>query len=162
MQKIVTSLWFEDQAEVAAQFYTSVFKNSKITGIERFTDEAAIATGEPAGAVMMVEFELNGQLFIALNGSPQIKFTEATSLLVNCDSQAEVDELWAKLTADGGQEGQCGWLKDKYGLSWQIVPTEVLAMLRERDAERSARVFAAVMTMRKLDLAALRRAYDGK
>ncbi len=162
MQKIVTSLWFEDQAEDAAKFYTSVFKNSKITQIERFTDEAAQATGEPAGAVMMVEFELNGQRFMALNGSPQIKFTEATSLLVNCDSQAEVDDLWAKLTADGGQESQCGWLKDKYGLSWQIVPTEVMTMLRDKDVKRSARMFAAVMTMRKLDLAALRQVYEGK
>ncbi len=161
MQKIVTSFWFEKEAEEAAQFYTSLFKNSRITHIERFTDEAAKATGEPAGAVMMVEFELNGQPFMALNGSPQIRFTEASSLLVNCESQAEVDELWAKLTADGGQEGQCGWLKDKYGMSWQIVPTEVMAMLRDKDVKRSARMFAAVMTMRKLDLNVLRKAYEG-
>ncbi len=161
MQKIVTSFWFEKEAEEAAQFYTSLFKNSRITHIERFTDEAAKATGEPAGAVMMVEFELNGQPFMALNGSPQNKFTEAMSLLVNCDSQAEVDELWVRLTADGGQESQCGWLKDKYGVSWQIVPTEVMAMLRDKDVKRSARMFAAVMTMRKLDLNVLRKAYEG-
>ncbi len=161
MQKIVTSFWFADQAEEAAKFYTSLFKNSCITHIECFTDEAAKATGEPAGAVMMVEFELNGQPFMALNGSPQIKFTEAMSLLVNCDSQAEVDDLWAKLTADGGEEGQCGWLKDKYGMSWQIVPTEVMTMLRDKDVQKSARMFAAVMTMRKLDLDVLRKAYAG-
>jgi len=162
MQKFVTSFWFAEQAEEAARFYTSVFKNSRITHIGRFSDEVAAASGQPPGAVMVVEFELNGQLFMALNGSPQIKFTEAMSVAVNCDSQAEVDDLWAKLTANGGEEGHCGWLKDKYGVSWQIVPAEAIAMIRDKDTKKSARMVAALMPMRKLDLAVLRRAFEGK
>jgi predicted 3-demethylubiquinone-9 3-methyltransferase (glyoxalase superfamily) len=155
MQKIVTHLWFNDQAEEAATFYTSLFKDSKITNTSYYPE----GSPGPAGAVMTVEFELNGQTFIALNGGPLFTFSEAISLLVNCESQEEVDELWAKFTEEG-EESQCGWLKDKYGLSWQIVPTELPELLTNPDPAIAQRVMAAMLPMQKIDIAALRQARD--
>ncbi|HET6502064.1 MAG TPA: VOC family protein, partial [Amycolatopsis sp.] len=140
MQKIVTFLWFDDQAEEAAQFYTSLFPNSKITDIQRYGD----AGPGPKGSVMIVNFELDGQAFTALNGGPHFKFTEAISLYVNCESQEEVDELWAKLST-GGEESQCGWLKDKYGLSWQIVPTVLPQLLGDPDPVKAQSVMQAML-----------------
>ncbi len=157
MQKITPFLWFDNNAEDAAKFYTSIFKNSKIGKIARYGD----AGPGPKGTVMTVEFELNGQQFVALNGGPEFKFTEAISFVVNCESQEEIDYFWGKLTA-GGQEVQCGWLKDKFGLSWQIVPTAMPKMLTDPDPAKSQRVMKAMLKMIKIDLPALQRAYDGK
>jgi predicted 3-demethylubiquinone-9 3-methyltransferase (glyoxalase superfamily) len=159
MQKITTFLWFDDKAEEAANFYTSIFENSKIRAITRYREAAANASGRPAGSVMTVVFQLNGQEFIALNGGPHFHFTEAISLVVNCESQAEIDNFWEKLSA-GGQASQCGWLKDKYGLSWQIVPARIEHWLSDKNPEKSARVMSAVLQMRKLDLQTLQDAYD--
>jgi predicted 3-demethylubiquinone-9 3-methyltransferase (glyoxalase superfamily) len=156
--QIYPSLWFDDQAEEAANYYVSIFKNSKILTIARYP---AGAPG-PEGSVMTVDFEVNGHRINAINGGPQFTFTEAVSLLVDCDSQEEVDEYWAKLTADGGQEVQCGWLKDKYGLSWQIVPPGFDEMMLTGDPEKSQRAMQAMMQMKKLDVNELRRAYDGE
>ena len=156
-QKIKTFLWFDKEAEEAAKFYTSIFKNSRITTVSRYDD----AGPGPKGSAMTVAFELEGQEFLALNGGPQFKFTEAISLLVTCDSQAEIDELWSKLTA-GGQESQCGWLKDRYGLSWQIVPSALPHLLQDPDPAKSARVMRAMLQMKKMDLARLERAYRGQ
>jgi predicted 3-demethylubiquinone-9 3-methyltransferase (glyoxalase superfamily) len=153
-QKIVTYLWFDGQAEEAAQHYTSIFKNSKITNVMRYGDGGP----GPKGTVMVVNFQLEGQDFIALNGGPQFKFTEAISLLVNCDSQKEVDELWSNLSA-GGEEGQCGWLKDKFGLSWQIIPTALFELMQDRDPAKSRRVIEAMLRMTKIDIAGLKRAH---
>ncbi|MGZ3457535.1 MAG: VOC family protein [Archangium sp.] len=154
-QKITPFLWFNQEAEDAANFYVSLFKDSKILSVSRYGD-----TGPgPKGSVMTVAFQLAGQQFVALNGGPQFKFTEAISLVVNCDSQEEVDTLWSTLTANGGQEGQCGWLKDKFGLSWQIVPTRFLQMMQDKDPKRSQRVMQAMLTMKKFDLARLEQAY---
>src|SRR5215207_8887059 len=150
MQKITTFLWFDTQAEEAARFYTSLFSNSEIKSVSRYPAEGEEVTGKPAGAVMTVTFELDGQEFIALNGGPQFKFTEAISLLVNCDTQQELDELWSKLSA-GGEEGQCGWLKDKFGLSWQVVTTNLGKLMSDPDPARSQRVMNALMQMKKLD-----------
>lgn len=155
MQKITTYLWFDDQAEEAAKFYTSIFKNSKITGVSYYSEGAP----KPAGTVLAVNFQLEGQDFVALNGGPQYTFTPAISLFVNCASQAEVDELWEKLTA-GGEEVQCGWLTDKFGLTWQIVPDGLLELLDGKDPARSARAMQAMLPMKKLDLAAIQRAYN--
>jgi predicted 3-demethylubiquinone-9 3-methyltransferase (glyoxalase superfamily) len=160
MQKITPFLWFDNQAEEAANFYTSIFKNSKIVNISRYGEEGAKASGRPEGSVMTVTFQLNGQEFTALNGGPVFKFTEAISFFVNCETQEEVDELWEKLT-EGGEEVQCGWLKDKYGVSWQIVPTALMEMLQDKDAERAQRVMKAMLQMRKIDTRALREAYEG-
>jgi predicted 3-demethylubiquinone-9 3-methyltransferase (glyoxalase superfamily) len=159
MQKIQPFLWFDTQAEEAANFYVSVFgQGSKIGKIARYGD-----TGPgPAGSVMTVEFELRGQSFVALNAGPHFKFNEAISFLIHCESQAEVDHFWQALTADGGQESQCGWLKDRFGLSWQVVPTRALELWTDADPARKERAFKAMMTMKKLDLAALVRAADGK
>jgi len=157
MQKITTFLWFNDNAEEAANFYTSIFKDSKITSIARYGD----AGPGPKGSVMIVEFELNGQKFLALNGGPQFPFTEAISLMVNCESQQEVDELWEKLSA-GGQKSACGWLKDKYGLSWQITPIALMQMQKDKDPEKTRRVMEAMMQMTKLDIPTLERAYRGE
>jgi len=154
MQKITTFLWFNGQAEEAANFYTSVFKNSKITSITHYTEVGPI----PAGSVMTVSFELEGQEFIALNGGPGYSFTPAISLFVNCETQAEVDELWEKLTA-GGEEVQCGWLTDKFGLTWQIVPNGLLDLLNGKDPVRSARAAQALYPMKKIDLAVIEQAY---
>src|SRR2546421_2992107 len=151
-QRITPMLWFDTEAEEAANYYCSIFKNSKVTGISRYGE-----TGPGAkGSVMVAEFEIEGQKFTALNGGPQFKFTEAISLVINCDSQEEVDYFWEKLTSDGGQEVMCGWLKDKYGLSWQVVPARVFEWLR--DPKKSDKVMAAVMEMKKLDLSKLEEA----
>ena len=154
MQKITPYLWFDNQAEEAANFYVSLFKNSGILDVSRFGEGGP----GPGGTVMTVSFQLAGQALVALNGGPYFKFTEAISLFVHCETQEEVDELWAKLSA-GGEEGQCGWLKDRYGLSWQIVPTALGEMLNDPDPARGQRVMQAMLQMRKLDIAALRRAY---
>lgn len=159
MQKIVTHLWFDNQAEEAAKFYTSLFKNSKVGQVVHYGDAASQAAGRPKGSVMTVEFELDGQSFYALNGGPLFKLNESVSLFVNCKDQAEIDELWNKLL-DGGQPSQCGWLKDKYGLSWQIVPAALRDMMHDKDPKKVERVMAALMQMSKLDLATLRRAYE--
>jgi predicted 3-demethylubiquinone-9 3-methyltransferase (glyoxalase superfamily) len=157
IQKITPFLWFDHQAEDAARFYTSVFPDSKIEAVTRYSE----AGPGPAGSVMTVGFELDGQKFTALNGGPHFKFTEAVSFVVNCETQQEVDQYWAKLT-EGGQEVQCGWLKDKYGLSWQIVPTVMVEMFKDTDAARSQRVVKAMMQMKKLDIARLQEAYAQK
>jgi len=155
VQKITPFLWYDNNAEEAVSLYISVFKNSKITDITRYGD----AGPGPKGSVMTIAFQLEGQDFIALNGGPMFKFTEAISLSVDCKTQQEVDELWEKLSA-GGQPGQCGWLKDKFGLSWQIVPSALVEMLQDKNAEKSNRVMQAMMQMRKIDVASLRRAYE--
>jgi predicted 3-demethylubiquinone-9 3-methyltransferase (glyoxalase superfamily) len=160
-QKITTFLWFDSQAEEAASFYVSIFKNSRIVGITRYDDESSKAAGRPQGSVMTVVFELDGQVFTALNGGPLFKFTEAISLVVNCESQKEVDYFWDKLTA-GGQEVECGWLKDRYGVSWQITPTALLEMIADKDPEKSRRTMKAMLTMKKLDVEVLKKAYDGR
>jgi len=160
-QKITTFLWFDGQAEEAAQHYVSIFKNSRIIGTTRYDEEASKAAGRPKGSVMTVEFELDGQRFTALNGGPHFKFTEAISLIVHCENQKEVDHFWEKLSA-GGEEVQCGWLKDRYGLSWQVVPDVMLEMLQSKDPEKSRRAMAAMLTMKKLDIAALTKAYEGR
>jgi predicted 3-demethylubiquinone-9 3-methyltransferase (glyoxalase superfamily) len=156
MQKIHPFLWFDTQAEEAATFYASVFRNSKIHKITRYGD----AGPGPNGSVMTVEFELDGQPFIALNGGPHFKFNEAVSFSVDCGDQREVDEYWAKLSA-GGEEGPCGWLKDQYGLSWQINPRVLGEMLGDPDPAKAKRVMEAMLKMKKIDIAALKRAYDG-
>ena len=158
MQKITPFLWFDDQAEEAANFYASIFKNSKVGKITRYEEESARATGRPAGTAMTVEFEIEGQKFVGLNGGPHFKFTEAVSFVVSCETQEEVDYFWNKLTADGGSESQCAWLKDKYGLSWQIVPTVLIELLQDKDAAKSRRV---MMAMKKIDIATLKRAAEG-
>jgi len=161
MKGITTCLWFDNQAEAAARFYTSVFKHSKLGSITKYGDAGSQASGRPKGSTMTVEFELAGQKFLGLNGGPEFKFTEATSFVVNCEDQKEVDDYWTKLTAGGGSESVCGWLKDKFGLSWQVVPTALSEMLTDEDPEKAERVMAALMHMRKIDLAALEAAYEG-
>jgi predicted 3-demethylubiquinone-9 3-methyltransferase (glyoxalase superfamily) len=153
-QKITTFFWFDANAEEAANHYVSIFKNSKILGVARYGE----AGPGPKGSVMTVAFQLDGQEFVALNGGPLFKFTEAISLVVNCETQREVDELWSKLSA-GGQEGQCGWLKDKFGLSWQIVPSVMGKMMQDKDPKKSKRVMEAMLQMKKLDIARLEQAY---
>jgi predicted 3-demethylubiquinone-9 3-methyltransferase (glyoxalase superfamily) len=157
MQKITPFMWFNDQAEEAAKFYTSLFKDGRILSISRNGE------GEPGknGSVVIVTFRLNGQEFMALNGGPVFKFNEAVSFFVNCESQAEVDELWEKLSV-GGEKGRCGWLKDKYGVSWQIVPTILGELMQDKDTEKANRVREAMLKMGKLDIAGLRRAYEQK
>jgi len=161
MQKITPFLWFDNKAEEAANFYVSVFPNSKVTNIARYDEASSKASGRPAGSVMTVAFELNGQEFNALNGGPIFKFTEAISFVVNCESQEEVDKLWDKLSAVPESE-QCGWLKDKYGLSWQIVPKQLGEMLSDPDPEKSGRVMQAMLPMKKLDIPTLQKAYDAE
>ncbi len=153
-------LWFDDKAEEAAKFYISIFKNSKIGNISRYGKEGYEIHRRPAGTVMTVEFQIEGKEFIALNGGPQFKFTEAVSFSVECKTQEEMDELWKKLT-DGGEEGACGWLKDKYGLSWQINPTILGEMLQDKDRKRAGRVMEAMLKMKKIDIRALKKAYEG-
>jgi predicted 3-demethylubiquinone-9 3-methyltransferase (glyoxalase superfamily) len=160
MQKLTPCLWFDDKAEEAAKFYVSIFKNSKLGSIARYGEAGAQASGRPKGSVMTVTFEIEGQEFLALNGGPLFKFTEAVSFMVKCDSQAEIDKMWSKLS-DGGEEGPCGWLKDKYGLSWQIVVPEWDEMLRDKDTAKSERAMAAILQMSKPDLHRLQQAYDG-
>jgi len=156
-QKITTCLWFDNQAEEAAAFYSSVFKDSKVKDVVRYGD----AGPGPKGEVMLVTFELDGREFMGLNGGPIFKFTEAVSLVVHCEDQAEIDYFWEKLTAGGGQESQCGWLKDKFGLSWQVVPEIIDELFLDEKSDRSQRAFSAMMKMKKLDIAALKKAYDG-
>jgi predicted 3-demethylubiquinone-9 3-methyltransferase (glyoxalase superfamily) len=157
MSKITPFLWFDNQAEEAVNLYTSIFKNSKIKEVSRYGE----AGPGPAGSVMVVNFELDGQEFTALNGGPVFKFNEAVSFVVNCETQEEVDDLWEKLT-DGGEEVQCGWLKDKFGLSWQIVPTKLGELMGDPDPVKAQRVTQAMLQMKKLDIAGLQRAYEGK
>jgi predicted 3-demethylubiquinone-9 3-methyltransferase (glyoxalase superfamily) len=157
MQKITPCLWLDDNIEEVVKFYTSIFKNSKITEVSHYGD----AGPKPKGTVLTMIFELEGQEFMALNGGPEFKFTEAISLYVKCKTQEEVDAYWNKLSA-GGQEVQCGWLKDKYGLSWQIVPTILGELLQDKDPVKANRVMQAMLKMVKLDIATLQRAYDGR
>ena len=154
MQKITPFLWFDGKAEEAMNFYVAIFKNSKILSVTRYGE----AGPGPKGTVMTAKFELDGQEFIALNGGPLFTFTEAISFVVNCETQQEVDELWEKLS-EGGQKSRCGWLKDKYGLSWQVVPTALVEMLQDKDAKKSSRVMQAMLQMDKIDIETLRRAY---
>ena len=149
-------LWFDTQAEEAMNFYVSVFPNSKVLGVSRYGE----GSPGPAGAVMTANFELNGQEFIALNGGPVFHFTEAISFVISCETQAEVDSFWSKLTGGGGEESQCGWLKDKYGLSWQVVPTALGELLGDKDAEKAGRVMQAMLGMKKIDIEGLRKAYE--
>ena len=160
-QRITPFLWFDDQAEQAAKFYVSIFKNSKVGKIARYDKSGAKASGRPAGTVMTVEFKLDGLEFVALNGGPIFPFTEAISLVVNCKTQAEVDYYWKKLSA-GGKEVQCGWLKDKYGVSWQIVPTVLGELVSSNDSAKAHRVMEAMLQMVKLDIKKLKAAAKGK
>ena len=155
MQKITPFLWFDNQAEEAAHFYTSIFKNSKIGTVSRYGE----AGPGPKGTVMLVTFQLEGEEFMALNGGPLFKFTEAVSLSVNCQTQEEVDELWEKLS-EGGEKGRCGWLKDKYGLSWQINPIVLGEMLNDKDPGKANRVMQAMLQMDKIDIGKLKQAYE--
>jgi predicted 3-demethylubiquinone-9 3-methyltransferase (glyoxalase superfamily) len=161
LQRITPFLWFDSQAEEAANFYVSIFKNARIREASRYDEAASKAAGRPKGSVMTVAFELDGQEFIALNGGPMFKFTEAISFVVNCETQAEVDHYWDKLTA-GGQEVQCGWLKDRFGVSWQVVPTVLTELLQDKDPEKAKRVMAAMLQMKKLSIDGLKRAYEGR
>jgi predicted 3-demethylubiquinone-9 3-methyltransferase (glyoxalase superfamily) len=159
MQKITPCLWFDDKAEEAVNFYASVFNKSKIKDVTRYGEAGAKVAGRPKGTVMTVTFELEGQEFMALNGGPVFKFSPAISLMVHCETQEELDELWEKLSS-GGEKGQCGWLTDKYGVSWQIVPAVLGEMLQDKDAERSERVMGALLQMNKFDIETLKRAYQ--
>jgi len=161
MQEITPCLWFDNQAEEAVKFYVSIFKNSKIVTVSRYGESGAKVSGRPKGSVMTITFRLDGQEFMALNGGPIFKFTEAISLIVNCRTQREVDRYWEKLS-EGGQKGQCGWLKDKYGLSWQIVPAMMDKMFKGNDAEKLERVMKAVLQMTKPDIKKLKQAYGSK
>jgi predicted 3-demethylubiquinone-9 3-methyltransferase (glyoxalase superfamily) len=156
MQKITTYLWYDNQAEEAAIFYTSIFKNSRVLEVNRYGEGAPM----PAGTAMIVRFELDGQEFIALNGGPHFKFNEAISLYVDCEDQAEVDYFWDRLV-DGGEPSQCGWLKDRYGLSWQIIPRELPSLLFDPDTEKAQRATQAMFTMSKIDIEAMRKAHQG-
>ncbi len=157
MQKITPFLWFDGKAEEAANFYTSIFNNSKILSLSRYGE----AGPWPKGTVMTVTFQLEGQKFIALNGGPHYTFSPAISFFVDCETQAEVDELWEKLSA-GGSDMQCGWLKDKFGLSWQIIPRALMELMQDKDPAKSQRVFKAMLQMAKIDIEGLKRAYRGE
>jgi len=157
MQKITPFLWFDNNAEEAMNFYVSIFKNSKVLRVARYGD----AGPGPKGTVMTANFQLDGQEFVALNGGPHFKFTEAISFVVNCETQQEVDEFWKKLS-DGGEESRCGWLKDRYGLSWQIVPTILVELLQDKDPEKAKRVMEAMLQMNKIDIKKLKQAYEQK
>jgi predicted 3-demethylubiquinone-9 3-methyltransferase (glyoxalase superfamily) len=156
MQKITPFLWFDDKAEEAMNFYISIFKNSKVVGVTRYGD----AGPGPKGTIMTAKFEFDGQEFVALNGGPLFSFTEAVSFVVNCETQQEVDEFWEKLS-QGGQKSRCGWLKDRYGVSWQVVPTVLPEMIQDKDAEKSQRVMQAMLQMNKIEIESLKRAYLG-
>lgn len=155
-QKITTYLWFDDNAEEAVNFYVSLFEDSKVLEVSHYGEGAPL----PAGTVMAVTFQLAGQKFMGLNGGPMFKFNEAISLFVDCEDQDEVDRLWTALTADGGEESMCGWLKDRYGLSWQIIPRALMDLMGDPDAAKAQRVVQAMLQMRKIDVAGLRAAYD--
>ena len=159
MQKITPFLWFDENAEEAVKFYTSIFKNSKIGNVARYGDAAAEASGRAKGTVMTVSFRLAGQKFAALNGGPHFKFTEAISFVVNCKTQKEVDYFWGKLSK-GGKKGRCGWLKDKYGVSWQVVPATIGQMLQDKDSAKTERLMRAILRMDKIDVNRLRQAYQ--
>ena len=159
MQTITPFLWFDQEAEEAVKFYTSIFKNSKIVRVTRYDKESVGPRGRPAGSVMTVDFALEGQEFIGLNGGPMFKFTEAISFVVNCGNQEEVDYFWSKLS-DGGEESRCGWLKDKFGLSWQVVPTVLTEMLADKDNAKAKRAMHAMLQMDKIDIPTLKRAYE--
>ena len=159
--KITPCLWFDNNAEEAVNFYVSIFKNSKIGNVARYNEAGAAASGRPKGSVMTVAFELDGQEFLALNGGPVFQFTEAVSFTVNCKRQEEIDEMWERLS-QGGEQVQCGWLKDKYGLSWQIVPTVLSRMMQDKDARKTQRVMEAMLQMQKLDIKTLKQAYEQK
>ena len=161
VQRITPFLWFANEAEDAVKFYVSIFENSKIKSTSRYEGEGAKVSGQPAGSVMTVAFELDGQEFVALNGGPAFKFTEAISFVVSCATQTEVDYFWDRLSA-GGQEVQCGWLKDRFGLSWQVTPTVLPEMLQDRDPEKAKRVMAAMLQMKKIDIPTLQRAHAGR
>jgi predicted 3-demethylubiquinone-9 3-methyltransferase (glyoxalase superfamily) len=161
MQKITPFLWFDNQAEEAVKFYASIFMNSKIGHIARYDEAGAKASGRPQGSAMTVAFQLEGQDFVALNGGPHFKFTEAVSFVVNCQNQEEVDHYWEKLSAGGDEQArQCGWLKDRYGLSWQIVPVVLFEMLQDKNPKKSESVMRAMLPMKKLNIKALKQAYD--
>jgi predicted 3-demethylubiquinone-9 3-methyltransferase (glyoxalase superfamily) len=163
VQKLTPCLWFDDQAEDAAKFYCSIFDHSKITGMTHYGKAGFEFHGRPEGSVMTVSFELDGQSFTGLNGGPLFKFSEAISFQVNCQTQDEVDHYWGNLSAGGVPEAQqCGWFKDKFGLSWQIVPVAMMDMMKDPDTKKSQRAMAAMMQMKKLDIAALQRAFDGE
>lgn len=163
MKKITPFLWFDNQAEEAAKFYTSIFKKSKIGTVSRYDEEGAKASGRPKGSAMTVSFRIEGEEFVALNGGPHFKFTEAVSFVVNCGSQKEVDYFWEKLSQGGDEKAQqCGWLKDKYGLSWQIVPTVLNKLLTDRDPIKAQRVMKAMLQMKKIDIKGLQQAYGEK
>ena len=163
MQKISPCLWFDDQGEEAAKFYTSIFKDSKMGDVTRYGKEGYEIHGREEGTVMTVEFEIEGQKFLALNGGPIFKFNEAISFQVYCETQEEVDYYWEKLSEGGDEKAQqCGWLKDKYGVSWQIVPTILIKMLKDNDSEKSQKVMKAMLQMHKLDISTLKKAYEEK
>lgn len=163
MQKISPCLWFDDQGEEAAKFYTSIFKDSKIGDVTRYRKEGYEIHGMEERTVMTVEFEIEGQKFLALNGGPIFKFNEAISFQVYCETQEEVDYYWEKLSEGGDEKAQqCGWLKDKYGVSWQIVPTILIKMLKDKDSEKSQKVMKAMLQMHKLDITTLKKAYEEK
>ena len=162
IQKITPCLWFDDQAEEAVEFYTAIFRNSKIVNVSRYGEAGHEVHGKPAGTVMTVAFELDGQAFTALNGGPMFKFNEAISFQVNCETQEEVDFYWEKLSEGGDEKAQqCGWLKDKYGVSWQVVPIVLLEMINDPDSEKSQRAMEAMLQMKKIDIDRLKRAYAG-
>jgi predicted 3-demethylubiquinone-9 3-methyltransferase (glyoxalase superfamily) len=163
MQKIIPCLWFDDKAEEAAKFYASIFKNSKIGNVSRYGKEGYEFHGKEDGMVMTVDFEIEGQKYVALNGGPIFKFNEAISFQVHCETQKEVDYYWEKLSEGGDEKAQqCGWLKDKYGVSWQIVPVVLTKMIQDKDAKKSQRVMKALLQMRKLDIRTLTQAYEEK
>jgi predicted 3-demethylubiquinone-9 3-methyltransferase (glyoxalase superfamily) len=162
MKPFTISLWFDTQAEEAAKFYTSIFKDGKVGKIGRYGKEGFEHHGRPEGSVMTIEWTANGQKFIGINGGPLFQFNESMSLVVHCDTQAEIDYFWEKLTADGGKGVQCGWLKDRFGFSWQITPTIMDEMMVSPDAERKSRVMTEMFKMVKFDIARLKRAFDGK
>jgi predicted 3-demethylubiquinone-9 3-methyltransferase (glyoxalase superfamily) len=161
-QKIAPCLWFDDRAEEAAEFYTGIFRNSKIVNITRYSEAGQEIHGKPAGSVLTVAFELDGQTFTTLNGGPMFKFNEAISFQVSCETQEEVDYYWEKLSEGGDEKAQqCGWLKDKYGVSWQVVPRVLVEMLSDHDSEKSQRAMTAMLEMKKIDIDELKRAYAG-
>ena len=157
MQKLTPCLWFDDKAEEAARFYTSIFEDSEVTGITHYGESGAQASGRPKGSVMTVTFRIGGQEFMGLNGGPQFTFSPAVSFIVNCKTQRELDELWAKLS-EGGAEERCGWVTDKYGLSWQVMPASLGEMFQQGDTAKSEKVMQAILTMTKLDIAAIEKA----
>jgi predicted 3-demethylubiquinone-9 3-methyltransferase (glyoxalase superfamily) len=162
-QRIQSCLWFDSEAEEAAQYYVGIFRSSRILRVTRYGKAGHEIHGKPEGSVLTVEFELDGQKFTALNGGPNFKFNEAVSFEIHCETQAEIDYYWDKLTAGGDPKAQvCGWLKDKFGLSWQVVPTELTAMLTDETSEASQRAFGALLQMKKLDIEELKRAYEGE